>query len=386
MRIRLTPGLGCSVLTMIFVLAGAVRAEEPKPKLTRVIPDGVYAQKDFIAPLYEITVAGENLPRPPRLKIYLNSREVQPQHAPPPRSAESSSDKAAELYMDDETSDDSQIKLWLNADRYRGLVYLQVGLSPAPVANPSPSPAAQATPSPAPTPTIQKSNEVAVYLAKMDSRMARGLGRFFIIGFAILILSLPILLVKNSGNGYTVPGATRSRLIGVFFLDRETATYSLSKFQFYVWTAAAVIAYIYLNASRCLVQGACEFLDVPTNLPGIVLISASTVALAQVVTLQRGPKGAGEQHPSLADFIASGGIVSAERVQFFLWTIIGALVFLWLVVTQDPVSIRELPKVPDGFVQLMGISSFGYLASKAARRPGPVINSISIEEPVNGNT
>jgi hypothetical protein len=166
-------------------------------------------------------------------------------------------------------------------------------------------------------------------------------------------------------------------VVAALFLDKETATYSLSKFQFYLWTAVSVFGYVYLEASTCIVQGVWKFIDIPSNLPSIVFISASTGALAQFVTAQRGPKGAGEEHPSLADFVSSGGVISAERVQFFIWTILGVAVFLWLVILQDPASISSLPTVPDGFLQLMGISSLGYLSGKFARRPGPVINDIA---------
>jgi hypothetical protein len=168
------------------------------------------------------------------------------------------------------------------------------------------------------------------------------------------------------------------QILTALFLDRETATYSLSKFQFYIWTAVSVMAYFYLAASRAFVQGVWVFTGIPDSLPGIVLISGATGVMAVVATNSRGPKGAGDVHPSLADFVCSGGVVAVERVQFLIWTIIGAVMFLWLSLVQTPVEILELPKVPENFLQLMGISSLGYLGGKFARKAGPIINDVSV--------
>ena len=416
----------------IFLFSAGLWAEELKPKLNAVIPAGVYADSDG---LYDIIVTGENLPPGNRLKLYLNGSEVRPPPTPvdekpvitqvrspsslspdekkpatsqePVGTDQSAKDTAQEpkVYREAD-SDESQIRLWINRNYYSGLVWIRIG-SVAPPATPTPAQSPTISPTPAerisnvapsatptaaqspaisPAPAVRLSNPVSVALAKMDAGASRWLFRGGALLVALLVLWLPVVLVKTSGEGFDVPGVGRWRLVAVFFLDRETATYSLAKFQFYIWSAAAVIAYLYLAGARYFVQGVSDFVDIPGSLPGIVLISASTGALAQVVNTQRGPKGAGEEHPTLADFVSVGGVVSAERVQFFTWTIIGAAIFLWLNIAQDPASIREVPKVPDGFLQLMGISSFGYLAGKLARRPGPVINSVAVEPrpPVEG--
>jgi hypothetical protein len=44
----------------------------------------------------------------------------------------------------------------------------------------------------------------------------------------------------------------------------------------------------------------------------------------------------------------------------------------------DPSSINDLPTIPPGFLQLMGISSAGYLAGKLVRKAGPTINAITV--------
>lgn len=170
------------------------------------------------------------------------------------------------------------------------------------------------------------------------------------------------------------PGAGRLRIL---FLDAETNTYSLSKFQFYLWTAAALFGYSYLVISKMLVQRA-AWPDIPGTLPGIIAIGAGTAIGSQVVTGVRGPKGSGAESPNLSDFVTSGGVAAADRIQMLVWTLFGVGAFCLAVVQQTPGAIQELSPVPQGMLYLMGLSSVGYLGGKLARKPGPVINEISI--------
>lgn len=193
------------------------------------------------------------------------------------------------------------------------------------------------------------------------------------LGFLLLIL-MPVFFAPGQqtwvGRGHS---ALRSIL-----LDSQTNTYSLSKFQFYAWTIAAVFGYVYLTACKSLVQGQFAFADIPSNLPGILLVSIGTSTIALGVSGAR-PKGAGGPNPSIADFLTTGGIVVPERVQFFTWTMLGVAAFIFLVSSSDPGTISELPPIPEGFLVLMGISSAGYLGGKLARDPGPIITSASIK-------
>lgn len=196
---------------------------------------------------------------------------------------------------------------------------------------------------------------------------------------SLLVLALPILFLMRRGEDaeafYRVAGRDYN-VLAALFLDPETDTFSLSKFQFYVWTVAVVFGYVYLTVARSLVQGVFEFANIPANVPGIVFISATTAVAAQGVTSSRGPKGAGSIHPSFADLVTTGGQVAPERFQFFVWTCIGVIAFIFMVVMHDPASITELPAVPKDFLYLMGLSSFGYLGGKMARKPGPIIDDI----------
>ena len=185
-----------------------------------------------------------------------------------------------------------------------------------------------------------------------------------------------VYLYKNSRKQSGVTFSARSAL----FLDTETDTYSLSKLQFYLWTAGAVYGYTYLVLSRLFVQGA-EWPEVPDNLPGIIGIGIATAVGATVATNIRGPKGSGTEMPSLGDFVMSGGVVAADRVQMLVWTLLGVGIFVVAVAQHGPTEIDKLDTIPSTLLVLGGISSAGYLGGKLARKPGPVLDEIHIDPP-----
>jgi hypothetical protein len=217
------------------------------------------------------------------------------------------------------------------------------------------------------------SEKKGITLARVEKKWPAGIAFLLVLALASLIF-LILRRRRRAVTGGRYPG-----ILSAIFLDTETNTYSLSKFQFYAWTAAAIFGYIYLTVSKSWVQGDFTFTDIPGNLPGIIFISASTTVIAVGITSSKGSKGAGELNPSLADFFSSGGVIAAERLQFFVWTLIGVCAFLFLTLSIEPATVRALPTVPENFLYLMGISSFGYLGGKLARKPGPVISKIEAE-------
>jgi hypothetical protein len=193
---------------------------------------------------------------------------------------------------------------------------------------------------------------------------------------AVICLSIYLILREAKKNDLQASKGS-TYYLSALFLDKQTNTYSLSQCQFYAWTGAGILGYIYLTVAKSMIQGSVAFPDIPDGLPTILLASAGTTVLAEGISNSKGNKGAGEIHPSLADFIAAGGVVAAERLQFVVWTIVGVVTFARLVFLSDPSTIDGLPQIPSGFLQLMGISSAGYLGGKLARKAGPTITAIT---------
>ncbi|HWP06899.1 MAG TPA: hypothetical protein VNN72_14200, partial [Polyangiaceae bacterium] len=197
------------------------------------------------------------------------------------------------------------------------------------------------------------------------------------LGSTFAILLAMIGLVATGARKHYVGSKV---LIGrAFLIDAESDTYSLSKFQFYLWSVAALLAYTYLTLSRCLVQGKLDIADIPKNLPMILGVSASTAVLSIGIGKVRGPKAAGVLHPSFADLLSTGGVVSPERFQLLLWTIVAVASFVLSVLKVDPMVLNDLPAVPDGLLALSGVSSAAYLGGKYARGPGPVIDDVLVK-------
>jgi len=199
------------------------------------------------------------------------------------------------------------------------------------------------------------------------------------LSFALMVL----LLVRILKSTQKDPG--KYNVIKILFLDQETNTYSLSKFQFYWWTAAALFGYSYLVIGKMLVQGQ-SWPDMPGGLPAIIGIGAGTSVGAVIASGVQGPKGGGAEEPSLGDLVTSGGAAAPDRVQMLVWTILGVAVFCMAVLGHEPGFIKDLDPVPTGILYMMGLSSLGYLGGKLARKGGPLLNDIQVSPQESDDT
>lgn len=205
--------------------------------------------------------------------------------------------------------------------------------------------------------------------------MGRGSAALVSAVVALVLALVPLALLGFLKGGYTID--REKYKLRLLFLDPETDTYSLSKLQFYLWTNAALFSYTYFFVSRVWVQYA-TWPDVPGTLPGIIAVAAGTSIGSQFITSAKGSKGAGSVEPGFADFITSGGVVAPDRLQMLLWTLFGVGAFFVAVLQQHPGTMTDLPPIPEHLLYLMGLSSAGYLGGKMARKPGPVINELTL--------
>ena len=215
------------------------------------------------------------------------------------------------------------------------------------------------------------SNEVPLLLSPVSRSTPR------VIALAVLGVAVLLVYVVARRKVTTAQAPDRAyATLTYLFLDPATNTYSLSRLQLILWAGAAIVAYAYLAASQFLVQWRWDLPSVPEGLPMLLGLSVGTTVLAVATSENWGNKGAGPVHPGLADFVTSGGVFAPERVQYFLWTLLGVAGFVSATLAQDPATVTQLPTVPDNFIPLMGASSLGYLAGKVVRKPGPVIREL----------
>ena len=208
------------------------------------------------------------------------------------------------------------------------------------------------------------------------SRMSEtGVLVFTVIVF--LVLGYIVYRLVASGIRDTIIDGKRYSPFSAFFLDKQSNSYSLSKFQLLAFFSVFVFGYLYVFLCRWLVQWQFVLPDVPSSFSAILAMSAGTNLAAASVTASRGSKGAGAAAPSPGDFITTGGQVVPERFQFLVWTLIACSGFLALLISQDPATIEKFPSFPDGLLYVMGISATGYLGGKLMRSAGPVIRNIA---------
>jgi hypothetical protein len=200
------------------------------------------------------------------------------------------------------------------------------------------------------------------------------------------LLFLIVRYIVGSGLAKNKVGIRRLNLLQSFILDPQTNSYSLSKFQLLAFSATFIFGYLYVLLSRWLVQWQFSLPDVPSTIAGLLGISGGTTVAAAGLTASLGAKGAGLQQPTGADLISSGGVVIAERFQFFVWTIVACGGFIALLVGQDPAQVSNFPEIPSGLLYVMGVSAAGYLGGKAARNPGPVLENVGIKKGVAGTS
>jgi hypothetical protein len=199
--------------------------------------------------------------------------------------------------------------------------------------------------------------------------------RWIAMGVTLLIGALIYLLIaQNMDRSFRIKSQTYN-VFQQLIIDKETNTFSLSKLQVVLWTGACLFCYVYFALCHMWVQWRFDFPDVPEGLPLLLGLSVGTSVAAGGLAASRGTKGAGPESPGMADFISSGGVVMPERFQFFVWTLVGVLGFVTIVLSTDPGQLATLPTIPNNFSLLMGVSSLGYLAGKTVRAPGPIVST-----------
>ncbi|MFL9966923.1 hypothetical protein PQR02_39515 [Paraburkholderia sediminicola] len=225
---------------------------------------------------------------------------------------------------------------------------------------------------------VQVANVVSNPVTLLMSPFGRWTPRTFALGVLAVVLGISYF---GNRKQVDVPSTPTERIRGwrTIFVDFDSNTYSLSRLQLVIWTFVALFGWVYLSVARSLIQGMATFSDIPNGLPGVLLISVGTSVAAGGVAAVKGGKSAGPFSPSFRDFYSVGGIVAPERAQFFLWTIVGAVGFIVYTLALDPATIETLPKLPEGFLQLAGISAAGYVGGKIVRKTGPVLTDVKAE-------
>lgn len=222
------------------------------------------------------------------------------------------------------------------------------------------------------------SNSTKLVLARMS---ATGVLTWTLVLFALFTYTL-FRLVAAGMKDRLIHGQ-RFTPWYAFFIDSQSNTYSLSKFQLFAFSFTFIFGYLYVTLCRLLVQWQFVMPDVPTNLAAILGISGGATLAASGATQTRGSKGGGGMYPSFSDFVTAGGQVVPERFQYFVWTIVACSGFISLLIARDPATVDGFPSIPDGLLYVMGISAAAYVGGKVTRPAGPVIKNVALDPKSN---
>jgi hypothetical protein len=173
------------------------------------------------------------------------------------------------------------------------------------------------------------------------------------------------------------PTGTKIRRWQSLLVEPDTNTFSLSRLQLVIWTLVALFAWSYLSIARSVIQMTPTFGDIPGSLAGLLGISVGTTVSTLTLNAVKGGKAAGPTSPSFSDFVSVGGVAAPDRLQYLLWTVIGAIAYIALTLSLDPASIQQYIDLPSGFLTLSGISAAGYLGARVARSAGPNISRVT---------
>lgn len=149
-------------------------------------------------------------------------------------------------------------------------------------------------------------------------------------------------------------------------LSHRDSPFSLTKVQFGLWTVIISSSYIYLSLCR----GDCA--EATINKTALVLMGIfAGTAVASTVMDKREINDNRARHqnaPSQGFFI---DILSDDRFQNFVWTIIAVIVYLYKV--SEVAKGCELPELSDTLLALTGISSATYLVLRSRENEPPQV-------------
>ncbi|MCR9140876.1 MAG: IPT/TIG domain-containing protein [bacterium] len=194
----------------------------------------------------------------------------------------------------------------------------------------------------------RKSNRLQLAVARDD-------WRFKSAGISVVLMIFLLVLVFVTA---------RSRaFLQTMILDGNTNTYSLSRCQALFWTLILGGSYVYMTIGAGLILGGGVIPDFNSSLLVLMGISYGGL-LSSAAASTRYPKNELNHKPlRMSNLYAEGGKISVPRLQLLIFTIISAVVYLYILYTADIIA-TGLPDVPPTLLGLMGISQSGYLGDK----------------------
>ncbi|WFN34272.1 hypothetical protein L1S32_10555 [Methanogenium sp. S4BF] len=154
---------------------------------------------------------------------------------------------------------------------------------------------------------------------------------------------------------------------------------SLSLFQFLLWTLVISFSYIWITAIRIFEGNFLFSTAIPPNLYlllGIsVVVPLISVGYTKSTYKPDTPAKPPENLPPFGMMLKTKGKIALNRFQMFLWTIVGVVLYLSVVVGTvtdgGDAALLSLPDIDPTLVYLMGLSQTGYLGGRLVGEEKP---------------
>jgi len=173
----------------------------------------------------------------------------------------------------------------------------------------------------------------------------------------------------------------------------EDGAASTSKFQFFLFTAVVLFAYVAIYV-RQWEDGAAPSLDeLPRNVLIAMGLSAATLSAAKGIAYSqqatgKAPRPEPKRAPAGGIFLDDDGAPDLAKVQMVAWTVIGVLVYLVNTVKylQAPNGRHDLPDIDATLMVLMGLGQGAYLGRKLVPVDAPRLLGVNATLRTDGAT
>lgn len=165
----------------------------------------------------------------------------------------------------------------------------------------------------------------------------------------LFILSIGIILKKFN-------------YLPIVILDTKTNTYSLAKFQAFLWTIVLLGCYFYVAICTAGILQTGKLPDFRASLIVLLGISYSGMIASGALDNREKNKKKNKQGPQMSDLFMKDGEVDLARLQLFGFTIIAILVYIYNLIQAN--VLEGLPEIPETLQALLLTSQGGYIGGK----------------------
>jgi hypothetical protein len=149
--------------------------------------------------------------------------------------------------------------------------------------------------------------------------------------------------------------------IPYMLIDKQTNTYSLSRFQAFLWTVTLFGSYLYVAICYGILKDN-EIPDFNVTLLGLMGISYGSLISSTHLARSNPKNELKERNPRFADLITSNGSIDITRFQMFGFTILTIGLYIFNLYNAD--ILQGMPEIPATLHGLLLSSQAGYLGGK----------------------